>query len=77
MNLENVSNTTLPLRVLLGTSSILVRDLMNLEPGFVIHLNKRVDEEVVVQVARKTRFMGRIGKQGTHVAVQITSKVKE
>jgi flagellar motor switch protein FliM len=77
MNLESVANTTLPLRVLLGKSNILVRDLMEIEPGFIIHLDSRVDDEVVVQVAKKTRFMGRIGKQGKHMAVQITSSVKE
>jgi flagellar motor switch protein FliM len=77
INMESVSSTTLPIRVMLGKSSILVRDLMNIEPGFVIHLDRRVDEEVVVQVAKKNRFMGRIGKQGNHVAVQITSRVTE
>ncbi len=77
MNMESVANTTLPLRVLLGTSNILVRDLMQIEPGFIIHLDSRVDEEVVVQIAKKTRFLGRIGKQGNRMAVQITNRIKE
>jgi flagellar motor switch protein FliM len=77
LNLESVSNTTLPLRVLLGTSSILVRDLMKLEPGQIIQLDQHVADEVVIQVAKKTRFMGRVGKQGVHMAVQITSSLRD
>jgi len=73
--LRNLSEVQLPLRVLLGNALISFSDLMNLQVGEMIQLNQSTDQDLQVRVADKTRFMGRAGRKGNRLAVQITSRV--
>ncbi|MEL1134287.1 flagellar motor switch protein FliM [Desulfitobacterium sp. THU1] len=62
---------------LLGYSEILVRDLLELEPGDVIPLMQNVKEPLPVFVGSYRKFRGVPGLQGDHLAIQLTEIVEE
>jgi flagellar motor switch protein FliM len=72
---ENLAQVTLPLRVFLGSAGIPVKDLINLKVGDVVCLDNQVDRELVVDISGQTCFLGRVGKIGKKLAVQITAAV--
>jgi flagellar motor switch protein FliM len=70
---RNLSEVTLPVRVLLGNASISFADLVDLAVGDLIVLDQPVEHDLPVKVGDQTRFLARPGKKGSHLAVQITS----
>ena len=62
------------LRVMLGESTLTVRDLIDLSPGDVITVNKRLNEDVEVYVQDELKFFGRMGLSGKHKAVEIVKR---
>ena len=74
MAAKNLAEVVLPLKVLLGNAQISFYDLMNLKVGEMIQLNQQVDRDLQIKVADKTRFLGRAGKKGNRLAVQITAR---
>jgi flagellar motor switch protein FliM len=70
---------TLPLPVIieLGTSEISLRELLNLEHGNVICLNKGVYDELEVKLMGVSKFLGRPGLLGESIGMQVTSIVEE
>jgi flagellar motor switch protein FliM len=71
-NYENLCKVILPVRVILGSNKIPFPEAVNMHPGDVFVLNTSVKDELPVEVAKSTRFKGRIGKQGQKIAIQIT-----
>lgn len=63
--------------VVLGNTSITVRELLELQAGDVIMLDSRVTEPLNVLVGSRTKFLGRPGVVGSKSAVQIVSVLKE
>nr|MDA8224155.1 flagellar motor switch protein FliM [Desulfitobacterium hafniense] len=63
--------------VYLGTSEILVRELLDLSKGDVIPLNQSVQESLPIYVGEFMKFKSVPGLNGEHLAVQITEIVKE
>lgn len=52
------------------------RQLATLKPGDVLPLSPEQSNDVKVRLARVTRFAGRLGNAGEHLAVQLTSVLK-
>ncbi|MCL5676664.1 MAG: flagellar motor switch protein FliM [Firmicutes bacterium] len=61
-----------PFSVQLGDSQLSVRDLLSLEPGDVIVLDKRVSEDMVAFVGNKPKFWVQAGKMGSRMAIRLT-----
>jgi flagellar motor switch protein FliM len=74
--LDNLSNVTLPVQVLLGQTKLTFNELLNLQLGDVVHLNQSIHKELPVKIAHSTRFMALVGKSGNHLAAQITRPVE-
>jgi flagellar motor switch protein FliM len=74
--MANLSRITLPLRVLLGNVDLTMQDLLELREGDVIPLDQSVNDDLAVEVANRIRFMARPGRQGNHLAAQITSVIE-
>ncbi len=62
-------------RACLGEATVTVRDLVNLRPDDVISLNTRIKDDIEIFVEEELKFVGKVGLQGKHKAVQITSRV--
>jgi len=74
--LENMLPAKLKARVYLGRSKIKVSELLALELGDVLKLDKEADEELVMQMEGKSKFMGRIGQFRGNKAFKISGFAK-
>jgi len=74
--LARLQKAPLPLSVLLGEAEVGFRDLMQLQPGDVIRLNRAIDEEMEVRICGRPRFMSQPGLKGSSLAVRVTRPVE-
>ncbi len=68
---EAVFNSEVELRALLGRSQITVEELLNLEEGDVIVLDKKVEEPVEVYIEDTPKILGKLGVYKNKLAVKI------
>jgi flagellar motor switch protein FliM len=69
---KQLLSTRVPVYSILGTTQITMGDLMNLEIGDVIRLNRKIDQELEIYVNQKKKFYGRVGNFDGRKAVKIT-----
>ncbi|HEW91491.1 MAG TPA: flagellar motor switch protein FliM [Thermotogaceae bacterium] len=69
---NNLERSIVELSAVLGKSTLKLKELLNLEIGDVIILDKRVDEEIDMLVQGMPKFQGIPGKHRGKVAVKIT-----
>ena len=72
-----IRRAEVPLRAVLGSSSITVSDFANLQCGDIIKLNKKEDSEMPIYVGNIKKFMAVPGKSGDKYAVRVTSVIRE
>ena len=60
------------LAVRLGTSELTLDEIIHLEPGDVVVLDRRTDDEMEVEIGGALTFMGRAGRSSCNHALQIT-----
>ncbi|NLJ74838.1 MAG: flagellar motor switch protein FliM [Firmicutes bacterium] len=70
---KRVRSAVLPVEVELGQTTVSVQDLLELEVGDVIPLQKRRNETLDVKIGSLTKFKGTPGKLGSRLGVVITS----
>lgn len=75
--MQNMQRVTLPIRVPLGQAELHLREILNLAVGDVIQLDTSIREPLVVEVARRKRFTGRVGRSGRNLAIQISGVIRE
>jgi len=74
--MEGLTQVHIPLRVELGQSVLTFSEISHLQPGDVIRLNTKVNEDLKVYVAGKKRILGRAGRVGNQLAVTVSSFVE-
>lgn len=74
---EQLLDTDVEVRVELGQTEILLKDLMKLKPGDVIPLDHDVNGEFDVQIENVKKFKGFHGVNHGSVAVQVTKKINK
>ncbi|MCM8901208.1 flagellar motor switch protein FliM [Caldicoprobacter algeriensis] len=74
---SQIETTPVELKAVLGETSITIRDLIELQKGDVIKLDKKVDEDIDVYVGGVKKFWGVVGLKKNNLAIQITSICKE
>ncbi len=72
-----VKRVNVPLRAILGTSSISVNDFMNLQIGDIIRLDSEVGSDLTVYVGNIKEFTAVPGSSKEKYAVQVTSVLGE
>ncbi|MBM7623511.1 flagellar motor switch protein FliM [Sporohalobacter salinus] len=70
---DRLSNAKLPVMADLGTSTITVADLLDLQSGDVIKLDQKTIKEAIVKVGSKEKFIGKPGVVGSKLAIEISS----
>ena len=73
---KQIRSVNIPVRVILGETSVTVKDLMELQVGDAIMLNRRNDDNLEVVVGHSQKFYARPGLCNDQIAVQIVG-VKE
>ena len=77
-DLENLlRKVDVPVKALLGRSEIAVSDFLTLQPGDIIRLERRVDNELDVYVGMYKKFSAVPGTDHDRYAVRITSVYRE
>lgn len=61
----------------LGKSTMTVTDMLYLQQGDVIKLNKRTDEKVDVRIGDHVKFKGVAGTHRKHMSIKITDVIEE
>lgn len=72
-----ISKASIPIKAVLGTSSISVSDFSTLQPGDIIRLDTKVDDELDVFVGNIKKFTALPGASGDKYAVRVTSIIRE
>jgi len=72
-----IRHVDIPIRAVLGGSSISVGDFMMLQPGDVIRVDTDVDSELDVYVGNIRKFTGLPGYNKEKFAMKITSVIRE
>lgn len=74
---KRINQVRLPVAVELGRANITLRELLSLEVGDVVALDKRVGEPLDVLVGKKTKMKGMPGRVGRRLAIKITELEEE
>jgi flagellar motor switch protein FliM len=64
-------------QVILGGTSMSVGELVRLEVGDVICLEKKVDEPCLVKINGEAKYLARPGRSGKHLAVVVNNLVDD
>ncbi len=68
---QALADVSVPVAVQLATIRLPLRSILGLSPGEVLPLRLPVGAPAQVQVQGRPKFLGRVGRQGHHLAVQI------
>ena len=72
-----INKAQIPIKALLGKSSISVMDFINLQVGDIIKLDSHVDEELDVYVGNIVKFKALPGSGADSYAVKVTEIIRE
>ncbi len=70
--LRNLANVALRVSVILGTAELRMGDILQLCPGDVVKLETSVQENLVIKVSDQKRLLGKVGRVGARMGIQIT-----
>lgn len=72
-----IERAEIPMKAILGRSSLSVAEFVNLQPGDLIKLNSDVEQELCVYVGNIKKFKALPGTSNGNYAVRITSVIRE
>ena len=72
-----IDRAQIPVRAMLGRSSISVNDFMNIQIGDIIKLDTKVEDELEVYVGNIKKFTALPGASSDSYAVRVTSVIRE
>ncbi len=72
-----IRRVDVPVKALLGKSTITVNDFVNLQVGDIIRLDTGETDEMDIYVGNNKKFKAMPGKNGENYAVRVTSVIRE
>jgi len=72
-----IRKVSMPVKAVLGRSTITVNDFVNLQSGDIIKLSSRVESEMNIYVGNLLKFKGMPGSSRDQYAVRVTEIMKE
>ena len=72
-----IAKAKIPIKAVLGTSSISVNDFVNLQKGDLIKLNSGIEDELTIYVGNINKFKALPGSSSDNYAVRVTSIIRE
>lgn len=73
---QNIKTMNVTLSAILGEATLTVKEILDLEVGDVIRLRTHKDDQIVVEVQQKAKFMAQPGTFKGHRAVKVTEILK-
>lgn len=74
---DMIRRVSIPMKAVLGKSTIAVSDFVNLQVGDVIRLDTHIDSELAVYVGNIRKFTALPGASKENYAVRVTSVIRE
>lgn len=74
---EKIRKSKVPIVAEIGRSKVALHDLLDLQIGDVVTLDRKKDESIDILIGSKVKFKARVGLSGSRLAVQITGTVQE
>lgn len=71
-----VQNTIVPIKAILGKTTISVNDFIELQPGDVLPLDANINDDMEVQVGELLKFYAKPGVKKNKVAMKISRVIK-
>ncbi len=75
--MDSLANVELPVQVYLGSAELTLGEVLHLDVGDVLPLDKGIRHDLVMQIANQKLFWVQIGKSGNHLAIQVKSVIRE
>lgn len=72
----NVSNTDVDVSVELGKARLSVQDFLALKPGDVVMVNRKKEDDLVVRVGPRDKFLAAAGTKGKNLAFTINDIIE-
>jgi flagellar motor switch protein FliM len=72
-----IKRAPIPVKAVLGDSAISVNDFAMLQPGDIIRLDRKVEDELDIYVGNIRKFTAVPGSSGDKYAVRVTSVIRE
>jgi len=72
-----IQRAQVPIKAVLGNSVISVNDFAMLQPGDIIRLDRKVEDELDIYVGNIRKFTALPGSSGDNYAVRVTSVIRE
>lgn len=69
---ERLHRVDLPIIAYIGAAKLTLRDLLDMKEGDVLQLNRRTDDDIVLEIGDEYRYFAKAGKKRGHNAVKIT-----
>lgn len=80
-NIDNIrhklENTRVPVKVILGTTSITVKELLELNVGDVVQLDRSIKNDLEVVIGQRAKFLGKPGVLENRMSIQVSHIVEE
>ncbi|HWP98592.1 MAG TPA: flagellar motor switch protein FliM [Syntrophomonadaceae bacterium] len=73
---NRLENAVVPIRVLLGGTTLSVGDLLELNVGDVVLLDKKIKDDLQVVIGNTPKFLGKPGTSDTRIAIQVSSVIE-
>ena len=73
----NMKTIPIELNVILGTSRLSLKEIMDLRMGDVIQLDQTIEEKAIVKSDSETWFLGTLGKYKNHRAIRVDKVLME
>jgi len=74
--LDKIGYSSLEIDVMLGSANITIEDFLDLKIGDVLRLDNLVDDNLIININQKPKFVGRPGTKKNKVAITIIDEVK-
>jgi flagellar motor switch protein FliM len=74
-NLENVEIVPLDVKVILGEIDLSVKEIVEMKIDDVLQVDTSASQPLMIQIADQRLFLGRVGKVGNRLGIQICSAI--
>lgn len=74
-NLENLEIVPLDVKVILGEIDLSVKEIVDMKIDDVLQMDTSASQPLLIQIADQRLFLGRVGKVGNRLGIQICSAI--
>jgi flagellar motor switch protein FliM len=74
---HEIKSLKVPITAVIGQTKLTIRDLLQLQRGDILCLDKKKDTDLAIQIGSKTKMAGKTGLVGRKKAIEITQIIEK